>query len=420
MGTHSIMGHITFCLILSCLKVILMDEPFTHNESSNSVENKRVERSQSPYGGTFTAFNQPAGNPYKLSVPVQKSAPVYRPYANSFTFNVTEFDVPLYEPETEVVYSTTTEISIPDKVAAARIVTTSVPTTTTKPEPTFEEIFGFSLAERTRKETDVLRTIFTYLSENNNTAGFVNEAIETNPCVNSLEELMGLIERGGSILEDVGPDIELMYFSLTKLRNERKVSPLIRGSAKLLLQFETVFPKLQTFSLFTRCQASSDGGLQSLRDQAQILYRMSLVSDPKFTKELKDSLFKSAIITEVATNFLNHLQENLATRDCFTGSDFLRDGTTIAAQVMEDLAEGLGVLGFLPMAQETRQYAAFTRSIVENLEKLEDFKILDDCSPGALSRAAENLISLATIIEESGLEELGVNLGLVFRVDLLP
>merc|ERR1712106_749103 len=424
------MGPISLILLISSPFLTLGTEPFTNYESVDTSvdiesDSNRVERSQSIYPGAFTAYNQPLPNTYQPTPPVyQLSAPVYQPvyqssvaaYQSSAPVYTTYDTVPSYE-ETPAVTESSSDVILPEEIPVE--VRTAPPATTT-PAPTFEDLFGFNLAEKTREESTRLEEIFTQFSQDKEVASFINENIETNPCVDSLEEMLGLIKRGASIIESAGPDMELIYGTLNKLRNERKIVPLVRSTADLLLQFEVVNPKFQTLSLFTSCSKSSVEGFQALRDQAQIFFRLSLDSGPKFAQEVKDDLYQSAIITEVVTNFLVHLRENLAQRDCFTGSDFLREGTLIAATVLEDIAEGLGVLGYLPRAQETRQYAAFTRSIAASLGKLKEFKINDDCSPGALGRAAENLNSMATLIEEVGLEELGVNLGLVFRLDLLP
>merc|ERR1712106_78050 len=194
----------------------------------------------------------------------------------------------------------------------------------------------------------------------------------------------------------------------------------MRGAAVLLIQLDNVLPKMESFTWVRRCSSSSSERLQSLRDQAQILYSLSFVADFKFTQAIKDNLFQSAIITEAVTNFLDHLGDNLARQDCFTQDDFLGEGTLLAAQIMDDLAEALGVLGYFPTARETRQYALFTRSIAANLGNLKQFRIPDDCSPGALRRGAGYLTDLANLIDGVGLLELGINLGLVFRLDLLP
>merc|ERR1712106_181354 len=424
------MGPISLILLISSPFLTLGTEPFTNYESvdtsvDNELDSNRVERSQSIYPGAFTAYNQPLPNTYQPTPTVyQPSAPVYQPayqssvpeYQSSAPVYSTYDTVPPYE-ETPAVIESSSDVILPEEIPVE--VRTAPPATTT-PAPTFEDLFGFNLAEKTREESERLTDIFTQLSQDKEVASIINANIESNTCVDSLEEMLGLIKRGASIIERAGPEMEQIYGTLNKLRNKRNVVPLVRGSADLLLQFETVFPKFETFSLFTRCQPSSNGGFQALRDQARILYRMSLFTDVKFPQQVKDNLLQSAIITEVVTNFLDHLQENLAKRDCFTGSDFLKEGTLLSAQVLDDMAEALGVLGYLPRAKETRQYSAFVKSIAASLGKLKDFKIDDDCSPGALGRAAENLNSLATLIEEVGQEELGVNLGLVFRVDLLP
>jgi len=366
----NIMGQLSLFLLVSFPLLTIGSEPFSFFDSYAELKagNKREERSQS---GLYTAPNS-----------YQPSISVYQPVD---TIDLTNITVP------------------------ATII------------PTFEDVFGFTLAEKTKEDTDALIGYLTQLDQNQEASKLINSEIEANPCIDSLKDMIDLVQGGARIVENAGPDIEQMFATINSLRDERDITILVRGSADILVQLNSLFPKLETFSFYTRCRVSSPHeGLQTLRDQAQLLYRMSLVSDFKFTQQIKDNLLRSALITESVTNFLDHLQRNLAERNCFTGNDFLGDGTLLGAQVMDDLAEVLGVLGYLPSAKETRQYAVFTRSMAESIRKMDDFKIADDCSPGALVRAANYLNDLASLIDEVGLLELGVNLGLVFRLDLLP
>merc|ERR1712106_760407 len=358
----NIMGQLSVFLLISFPLLTIGSEPFSF------FDNKREERSQS---GLYTAPNS-----------YQPSISVYQPVD---TIDLTNITVP-------------------------------APTI-----PTFEDVFGFTLAEKTKEDTDALIGYLTQLDQNQEASKLINSEIEANPCIDSLKDMIDLVRGGARIVENAGPDIEQMFATINNLRDERDITILVRGSADILVQLNSLFPKLETFSFYTRCRVSSPhGGLLTLRDQAQLLYRMSLVSDFKFTQQIKDNLLRSALITESVTNFLDHLQRNIAERNCFTGNDFLGDGTLLGAQVMDDLAEVLGVLGYLPSAKEARQYAVFTRSMAESIRKMDDFKIADNCSPGALVRAANYLNDLASLIDEVGLLELGVNLGLVFRLDLLP
>jgi len=78
------------------------------------------------------------------------------------------------------------------------------------------------------------------------------------------------------------------------------------------------------------------------------------------------------------------------------------------------------VLGFLPQAKEGRQYAAFTASLKNSIGKTSGFTFPDSCSPGRLNKAASSLSDLAELTAEVGLERLATELGVTFRLDLLP
>merc|ERR1719342_37150 len=177
---------------------------------------------------------------------------------------------------------------------------------------------------------------------------------------------------------------------------------------------------MSLFLKFKHSPSSPNAGIASMRDLAQILYRMSLVDDPLLTTPIKNGLFRSAIITDAVTNFVDRFRKFLDQRDCFETRDFVREGVDIAAEVLDGLAELFGVLGYLPTAKVIRAYADFTRSTAGSLDGLVTTKMEITCSSGALRDAAENLKGIGDIIAEVGLESLAVELGVVFRLDLLP
>ena len=98
----------------------------------------------------------------------------------------------------------------------------------------------------------------------------------------------------------------------------------------------------------------------------------------------------------------------------------MKDGTDIAGELLDGIAEVFGVLGFLPTAKVIRAYADFTRTTASSLDGLVAGKSEISCSSGALKEAANNLSGVGDIISEVGLEALAVELGVVFRLDLLP
>jgi len=64
--------------------------------------------------------------------------------------------------------------------------------------------------------------------------------------------------------------------------------------------------------------------------------------------------------------------------------------------------------------------AVFTESSLKSLDTMEDFIVPDGCSVGALTKGAIDLNNIANTIDEIGLESLAMELGIVFRLDLLP
>jgi len=305
-------------------------------------------------------------------------------------------------------------------VLPSETVTVAPTQTPTTPAPTFKDIIGFNLAEKTRRDSDAVQAYMRSISSNENAVSFLNELVETNPCINSIEGAIQLLERGTRVIEKSAPSMEKLFVTVQSLRGERNVTTLVKGSADILKQLDSLFPQLESFNFFLRCRASPQQGIASMRDLAQIIYRLSLVNEPKFTTPIKESLLESAILIEAITNFLQRFQESLAKRDCFTQKDFLGDGIKLTADVIDGIAEILGVIGNLPAAKEARAYAAFTRSTAISLEKLDEFKFEDDCSPGALLRGAEHLDEVGDLISDIGLESLSIQLGIVFRLDLLP
>merc|ERR1712106_1181579 len=289
-----------------------------------------------------------------------------------------------------------------------------------EPVKTFKDLFGFDFARKTQKESDAVLSYMRTLIHNQQAMIFINELVDTNPCISSFEGTIRILEKATEIAVGATPEIEALFSSMQELQSTRNVSALVYGSSDILSQLDVLLPKLQTFTFFTKCRSGSSEGVNSLRDLAQILYRMSLVDDQVLTTPIKNGLLRSAVITEAITNFLTRFSNYLAQRDCFESRDFVKDGTDIAAELLDGIAEVFGVLGFLPTANVIRAYADFTRSTASSLDGLKAGKMEINCSSGALRDAAENLRGIGDIIKEVGLESLAVELGVVFRLDLLP
>jgi len=409
-------------LWISLISLAVADDPFMvfHNsvlesESSEPVENSIREERDAQYTNLGYAY-QPQ-TPYYQTVQVpQPAAPAYSPQ--------------IYIPSTEPTLApvTYTQAPTPAPLAIVKSNIPSLPETvpevrtesSEEPDKTFKDLFGFDFAQKTQRESDAVLSYMRTLINNQQAMVFINELVDTNPCISSFEGTIRLLEKATEIAVGATPEIEALFSSMQELQSTRNVSALVYGSSDILSQLDVLLPKLQTFTFFTKCRSGSSEGVNSLRDLAQILYRMSLVDDPVLTTPIKNGLLRSAVITEAITNFLTRFSNYLAQRDCFESRDFVKDGTDIAAELLDGIAEVFGVLGFLPTAKVIRAYADFTRSTASSLDGLVAGKMEINCSSAALRDAADNLRGIGDIIKEVGLESLAVELGVVFRLDLLP
>merc|ERR1711892_1075822 len=283
-----------------------------------------------------------------------------------------------------------------------------------------KELLGFDLINRTRWSTDVMKLNLQIMAQNEVGLQFMKDLIDTNPCVLNQEGFLALIEHGTRVVENARPELEEIIINIASFRGERHVSVILRKSANLLVQIENLFPKLQPITFLMQCKSSVEEGLYSMRELVLILYRMSETESNIFSEAIKDKMLKSAHIMEVFTNLMDHFQENLSQRDCLTNKNFMGFGVDLAVKTLKDFAEVVGNLGYFPQAKQIRQHAAFTKSSLKTMETMEDFRVPDDCSSGSLTRGATELMGLADIVDEVGLESLAMQLGIVFRLDLLP
>merc|ERR1712025_36250 len=368
--------------------------PFTlatdaDNDSYDYSDHSEIEKRQTGYA-SYPVYQSYQYQPSAPAYPTYREAPVEPTYSEA--------------PVEEVSEDTVVEVK-------------------TIPPPTFQEVVGFGLAEKIGQDTEDAKQFILTIAQNEETLPLVNELIDTNPCVSNLEGYIALVEFFGNIIEENAPELEKIFLALSSLRGERNITILTGTVSDLLLQIDEVYPNLDFETLFLKCGGSPEKGIKALRDMALIFYKMSQIEEIPFldfNKERKDRLKNTALITEASTNVLDHFRENLAKRDCFTSKDFLGDFVYLTAETLDDLAGALGVLGYLPVARETRQYAAFTASIVSSLEKVSGFRIPDDCSSGKLLKAAKLFKDIADLFSEVGLESLAIELGVTFRLDLLP
>merc|ERR1712106_278632 len=289
--------------------------------------------------------------------------------------------------------------------------------------PSFRELAGFDIVEQMRTSTEYSKHFILTIAQNQETLPLVQELIDTNPCVGDLDGYIGLLERYGKNVELAAPQLEDLFLNFLSVRGTRNMTVLARSASEGLSSLSSALSTLDLTGLFLRCGGNQEKGIKSMRDMALVLYKISLINDIpfiNFDEEERSTLKNTAQFIEAITNALDHMRKFLINQDCFTSKDFLGDFLSLASEVIYNASEILGVLGFLPQAKEGRQYAAFTASLKDSIGKTAGFTFPDSCSPGRLSKAASSLSDLADLTAEVGLERLGLDLGVTFRVDLLP
>jgi len=293
------------------------------------------------------------------------------------------------------------------------------PAVTTSPgNPLFKELFGYNIAENTRTEWDRQLPKIILQSQHPKFSGLIQEMVDINPCVDSLEAYKIFLENRVQLIEQYGTQIEDIILTAFSLRGERNMTAITSGAADLLEDLNILSGFLYAF----RCRTDTQTAANAIHDLALNLYRQSLVDDtPNIINEgVRRNLLWSAQVTEALASVLDHFFISLSTIDCYTSEDYLGDFIRVGSRTISDIAQALGALGLYSTAKEVRQYASFVGSFKDSLSVLPEFKMPGDCRPGALGRFSSILREFSSIISDVGLEALFRDIGISFRLDLLP
>merc|ERR1711892_1278491 len=239
---------------ISLISLAVADDPFMvfHNsalesESSEPVENSIREERDAQYTNLGYAY-QPQ-TPYYQTVQVpQPAAPAYSPQ--------------VYVPSTEPTLAPVTYTQAPTTAALSIVKSNilSLPETvpeveTEEPVKTFKDLFGFDFAQKTQRESDAVLSYMRTLINNQQAMVFINELVDTNPCISSFEGTIRLLEKATEIAVGATPEIGALFSSMQELQSTRNVSALVYGSSDILSQLDVLLPKLQTFTFFYEMQS---------------------------------------------------------------------------------------------------------------------------------------------------------------------
>jgi len=277
----------------------------------------------------------------------------------------------------------------------------------------------FTVSELFRFQWERIKPKIIEESQHESTAALIQELVDANPCVDSLEAYIEFLERRVQMIEEYSPQIEESLLKAVSLRGEKDLGILLSTVADILTNMDAVMGKM--IPSFT-CVAIPDVGVDGLRALALNLYRQSQVGEiPNLiTQEVRENFYMAARVVEAASNMVDHFGKNAGLINCYTSTDAFGDFIDLFSATVSDLGEGAGALEYFEVAKELRQYAKFIASIKDSLEDLPEFKTNGDCSPGAISRNAAVLKEIAKIVSDVDMETLFIETGVSFRLDLLP
>jgi len=278
---------------------------------------------------------------------------------------------------------------------------------------------GFSIAHLFRNEWDRILPKIILESEHEKTAALIQEMVDVNPCVDSLDAYITFLEQRVQMVEQYGPELETMLLKVISLRGETNLSVILSTVADILNNLDAIsFDFITSFT----CQTDAGVGVDALRNLALNLYGQSMVGDiPNvITPSVRKNLYMAARVTEAISNMVDHFSKNVARTSCYTSTDAFGDFIEVLSASISDIGEALGALEYFEGAKEIRQYAKFILSIKDSLVNVPDFKIKGDCSPGELKRNAAVLKEISDTVRDVDMATLFIETGVSFRLDLLP
>jgi len=270
---------------------------------------------------------------------------------------------------------------------------------------------------------DGLIKILREFAANKDAVKFVKDNSEESSCIGSLDDAISATKSASEIISSSAPELTTFLDTYESLKDEKDVLVLIKGTATMLELMDVIIPKLSKFSLSTQCRVSPEDSLRGLEELGNILTNMANTRTIAFQPSARDYLKRSANIVKATGSFFSQLRTTLGSLSKFCSSDpeFSKSAVAAIGDMFDEVVEYLVALGSdIDIAEIREKNIAFTERLVASVEAIrkQDLGFLP-CNTGlSYKGTAENLLDLADIIKEIGVdvlsEELGINFDLGF------
>jgi len=138
----------------------------------------------------------------------------------------------------------------------------------------FKEMFGFNVGKFVRTAWAAAQPKILIMAEHPRFENLIQELVDVNPCVKSLEAYIVFLEQRVEMIEENSPLIESTVTDLIAMRGQRNLTTLTSGSADILIKLDKLMPLV-----LHSCNHDPEVGVAALQDLALNLHRQSLVSE---------------------------------------------------------------------------------------------------------------------------------------------
>ena len=127
-----------------------------------------------------------------------------------------------------------------------------------------------SIAQLVRAQWNTILPKIILESQHEQTSALIQEMVDVNPCVDSLDAYVEFLEQRVQMIEQFGPEIDATVQKALSLRGEKNLGVILGTASDILNTLDTIsYGFVKSF----RCQAVADVGVDAIRDLALNLNR---------------------------------------------------------------------------------------------------------------------------------------------------
>ena len=222
-----------------------------------------------------------------------------------------------------------------------------------------------NIVEQTRFEADTTKALLKSLGNDRKAVKYIDAVLESNKCLNNLDDAIDAVENAAKLVEKNGPQILSLFSVVEKLQDEKELTKVVTTSAELLRQLAVLIPSLAT-EPSKLCNASPEDTIESFSGLAKIIEDVSNAKDLQISTGIRQELKKSSKVISDVTRFLGKLNKSLSSYSqyCGQGKEYQNEFLVAVVGSLEDLAVLIEGFGDSEKAKGIRKNGAFIKKLV--------------------------------------------------------